>query len=718
MGQNNLDYIFKPRAIAVLGAGRDYSSFGHRVVKYLVDGGFQGPVYPVNPKAKVVHSFPCYARIEDVPKPVDLAVISIPANLVPSAVENCAAHGVKGVIVNSAGFREVGPKGEALEKKLTKVVRDNGMRMIGPNCMGVINTDPETRMNATFSPAPMGPGGLAFMSQSGAMGAAILNYAREMSLGLSMYVSVGNRSDVSVNDLLEKWKDDPKTEAILLYMESFGNPRRFTQIARTITPKKPIIAVKAGRTASGIMAADLHTGEGPSYWEEKSNDATVDALFSQCGVIRVETLEEMFDFARAVISQPLPKGPRVAVLTNGGGPGIMAADALEGMDLDVPPLDPRTISGLEENLLAFASTRNPVDLRADAVSESYSISIPLVLSDPNIDVLLIIYIGVDYSEIADEIIEKTKGSEKPVFVCMMGGDRNDPGITKLIKNSIPVYSFPESACKVVRRMCEYQVEKNRSRGKIKKYKSVDSEKVARIFKKLRKENRLDINPDEMREIAESYGAKAPKGFLVHSEKEAIAAAQEINMPMAVKIFSSQIRKKSDVGGVALDLRTVNEVRDAYISVQESVLQRYPSAKIEGVIVQQMLKGGQEMVLGAYHDPIFGPVLKIGSGGPYADIVRDLQFRIVPITHSEAFEMIKSLKIYPLLEGTRGRRPVHIPSLVDLLCRLSQLIDEFVEIRELEINPLIVYHRKKEIYAVDGKLKLFDPDEMKKLRLKK
>jgi len=700
-----LDKIFRPRSIAVVGASRDTQALGHQVLKCLVEGGYTGPLYPVNPRAKVVHSLPCFQKVADLPDGVDLAVIAVPASRVIPAAEECGRKGIKGLIVITAGFRETGQKGEELEKKLLAVTGKYNMRIMGPNCMGVVNTDPDVSMNATFSPASMKRGRLAFMSQSGAMGVAILNYAEELPLGLSMFASIGNRADISGNDLLDYWKLDPGTDAILLYMESFGNPRRFTQIARTITPKKPIIAVKAGRTASGAMAADSHTGEVRALETGTSADTAVDALFEQCGVIRVETLEAMFDLARAVVNQPLPKGSRVAILTNGGGPGIMAADALEGSDLEVPPLDPRTIDELIEVLPPEASVKNPVDMTADMRGEAYAEAAPLLLKDPNIDVLLVIYIGFEYSKVADAIVEAAAGTDKPVLACMLGGSHEDPGLRTLESAGIPVYRFPESACRVIRRMVDYRRYRERDRGRVKRYRNVGREKVEEIFASARKYGRVDLSLPELRGVAEAYGAKIPKEGYAKSEDQAAEIAEDIGYPVVVKIMSDRIMKKSDVGGVVLDVRNEIELRRAYRMIMEKV-GALRKQSTDGIVVQEMLKGGHELIVGAYHDPIFGPVLKIGAGGPYAELFGDFQFRIVPITPLDAMEMISTLSIYPLLEGTRGRKPVHIPSLVDLLCRASQLVDEFEEIMEFEINPLIVYSRKKDFWAVDGKLRLF------------
>ena len=709
----DLDYIFRPRAIAVVGASRDPASFGHRVLRYLVDGGFQGLIYPVNHHAEVVHSLPCYPRLEAVPGVVDLAVILVPAAEVSAVVEQCARKGVGGIIVISAGFREIGGEGEEREQRLAAQVRRYGMRMIGPNCMGVINTAPELRMNATFAPAELRPGKIAFMSQSGAMGVAILNYIRELSLGLSMYASVGNRADVSANDLLEYWRDDAQTEAILLYMESFGNPRRFTQIARTITAKKPIIAVKAGRTATGLRAADRHTGESAeNRAAHASADVTVDALFEQCGVLRVQTLEELFDLARAIVGQPLPRSTAVAVLTNAGGPGIMAADALEGLMLEVPPLDPRTVDALKELLPPEASVRNPIDMRADAGAALYQKAIALLQADPNVDVLLVIYVGFDYSEVAQVILKKSKSSKKPILVCLMGGDRDDAGLRQLQSGGVPVYSFPESACRVIRHLCDYRRYRERPQGKVKHFRSVDRDRACLQIERARREGRADLRLEELRAVAEAYGAKLTREGIAHSEDEAVELAAKVGYPVVLKVLAPKLRRKSDLGGVALDIRTEAELRSNYVLILENVTRRLPSAVVEGVVVQQMLRGGQELVLGADHDPIFGPVLRLGAGGMYGGIIQDFQFRIIPITLREATEMVRGLKIFPLLDGSRGREPIHLGSLVDLLCRASQLIEEFEEIREFEINPLIVFPRRKDFWAVDGKMRLFGPEELK------
>jgi len=706
----DLDAIFKPRSIAVVGASRDPESFGHRVIRCLVESGFEGPLYPVNPRAGEIHTLPCHPSIKNLPRRVDLAVIVVPASKVIPAVEECAARGIKGVVVISAGFRETGRKGERLEQRLVDLIRKKGMRMIGPNCMGVINTDPHVRMNATFAPADMAEGNIAFMSQSGAMGVAILNYASELGLGLSMFASIGNRADVSANDLLEYWKDDPRIRAILLYMESFGNPRRFTQIARTITPNKPVIAVKAGRSASGARAADEHTGEIEQDVPKgvAGTDVAVDALFSQCGVLRVDTLEGLFDTARAVINLPLPAGEAVGVLTNGGGPGIMAADAMEGLDLHVPPLDPRTIAGLKGFLPAKAGIQNPVDMRADAHVDLYRKAIPLMLDDPNIDVMLVIYIGFDYTGFADAVLPALSQATKPVLMCLMGGSKADRGYRRLVEAGFPVYAFPESAGSVIRRLCDYRRYKERQPGRVKRFKSVDNEAVRDRIGAATEEGRLELNPSEMREICRAYGARVLKEGVARSDDQAAAIAEELGYPVVVKVLSERLRKKSDVGGVMLDLRNETEVRKAYKTVLANVKRRFPAAPLKGVLVQEMLKGGQELILGLEHDAIFGPLLKIGAGGPYADIIRDFQFRIVPITVRDAYDMIESMKIYPLLEGTRGRRPVNIPALVDILCRASQLIETFEEIQEFEIDPLIVFPRRKDVWAVDGRMRLFSP----------
>ncbi len=712
-----LDYIFRPRAIAIVGASREEGSFGARVVRCLLEGHYQGPLYPVNPKAKVINSLPCYRRVEDIPGPVDLAVIVVPAARVLRAVEQCANKGVHAVVVLSSGFKEVGGEGEELERKLLRLVRKHGIRLVGPNCMGTINTDPRVRMNATFAPAGMDHGRIAFLSQSGAMGVAILKYARELSLGLSMFISVGNKADVSANDLLGYWKDDPSTEAVLLYMEGVGNPRRFIQIAREITPEKPVIAVKAGRTASGIQAADSHTGNVEAPKVTISTDVAADALFRQCGVIRVHTLEELFDLGRAIVNQPLPAGNSVAVLTNGGGPGIMASDALEGMDLEVPPLDPRTIEELRKFLPVEASLKNPVDMRADAGPDLYRRAIPLLLEDPNIDVLLVIHVEFEYGEVARAIQEETAGAGKPVLVCLMGGSAEDPGRKILQENDIPVYSFPESACRVIRHQCNYSRYKQKPRGKIKRYRAVDRDSVKAVFERVRKEGREELTLEEVREVARAYGTRILRSELAGSEENAARIARDIGFPVVVKVLSGKLRKKSDVGGVILDLRTETEVKRAYNKVMENLGSRFPSAPVDGVQVQQMLKGGEELIVGADHDPVFGPVLKVGAGGVHADIIRDFQFRIVPVTDQEVMDMIRSLNIYPLLEGSRGRGGIHIPSLMDLLCRASQLIEDFEEIQEFEINPVIIPPRKKEFFAVDGMMRLF-PEKQNRERSEK
>ncbi len=710
MTRRELDILFKPRAVAVVGAGRDPGGFGHLLVKRLVDGGFQGPVYPVNPKARVIHSLPCHASPLDLPEPIDLSIIALPAKKAAEALEKSAEAGARAVLVISAGFRDSGPEGEELERQLVQAASKRGVRLLGPNCMGVINTDPAVSLNATFIRVSMQRGRMALVSQSGAMGAAILSYAEEMGLGLSTYASLGNGADVSVNDMLEYFRDDPDVDAVLLYIESFGDPKRFTAIARSMTPRKPIIAVKAGRTgATGLRRGGEGASEG-GLGIEYGDDRAVDALFLQCGVMRVQSLEEMFDLASAVARGALPKGPRIAILTNGGGPGIMAQDAAEGLDLVVPPLDPRTVAGLERALPARATVRNPVDIRTDADPGLYGETARVILSDPNVDSLLGIYVGPESEKAAASLSAGVKGASKPAFACMMGGWGQEKR-AGAASGSVPHYRFPESACRVIRRMYDYGVGRDLPRGKVKKYRAMDRDKVAVILNAAVQAGRESLRPEELRSIVEAYGAKPPQGGVVFNEEDAVKLANETGYPVVVKAASSGIRKKSDVGGVLLDVGGEDEVRRAYHAVQENVRARYPSAEVRGIIIQRMLKGGRELILGVDRDPIFGPVLKIGAGGPYADIIRDFQYRILPVTPLEARRMINDLKIFPLLEGTRGRRPVHVPSLVDLLCRAGQLISDFDAIMRFEVNPLIAFHGKKDFWAVDGSMTLFPSAEL-------
>jgi acetyltransferase len=697
----NLDSIFRPRSIAIVGTSRKEGTIGRQILHNLVDYGFNGPVYPVNPNAEYVNSIKCYPNVSAIPDQVDLAVIVIPKEFILDVIDECAEKGVKGVVVISAGFKEIGEKGIALEKALVKKIKKYGMRVVGPNCMGVINTDPDIRMDATFGSTLPLDGHVGFMSQSGALGNIILEYADELKIGFSKFVSMGNKADVSSNDLLMDFEDDDKTTIILMYLESFGNPRNFTKIARRVTKKKPIIAVKAGRTIAGAKAASSHTGALAGL------DVAVDALFDQCGVLRASSIEEIFDLAVAFSNQPLPKGNRVAIVTNAGGPGIIATDACVSLGLEMSRFEKKTYEALEKILPEEASTENPVDILGDGGPERYERSLDIVLSDKNVDSVIAIFVPPLISrtvEVAIAISEVSSKYHKPVLGCFMGREEVLSSIQELEKNNIPAYLFPESAAKSIAGMVKYNTLINRKEGDIKSY-DVDREKARRIIEKGLAKEEGYLPPDKVGGILEAYGFTFPKSKLVKNAHEAVSFAQEVGYPVVLKIVSPDVVHKVDAGGVVLDLHDEEEVRKGYSKMLIDVKKNIPDVKIDGVLLQKMITGGKETILGMMMDPSFGPLIMFGLGGIYVEVLQDVSFRIAPISDLDAHEMIKSIKSYQLLAGVRGEKSVDMEALEEYIQRISRLVEDFPEIEEMDINPFVVFEKGKSCTVLDARIRV-------------
>jgi acetyltransferase len=698
-----LNKIFKPKSIAVIGASKRKDSLGYIIVDNLIKSDFNGTIYPVNPKGEVIHSLRSYKSVLEIPDEVDLAIVVVPKEKVFEVVDECGKKGIKGLVTITAGFKEVGGAGIEREKQLVEKIKSYGMRMIGPNCMGVINTDPEIKMNATFSPVSALEGNIAFMSQSGALGVVILGFAREINLGFSQFASVGNKANISGNDLLEYWKDDSRTQVILLYLESFGNPRHFTQLAREITKKKPIIAVKAGRTLAGAKAVSSHTGVLAGI------DLAVDALFEQCGVIRVTSIEELFDLSLAFTGQPIPKGNRIAILTNAGGPGIMATDACVSLGLELAQFSNETKEKLKKGLPEEASVNNPVDMIASANEESYRHSLDCVLDDPNVDSVLVIFVtppaSVSSLKVAKSILEvREKYSDKPVLGCLMGKEEIWSGIQELKKHKIPIYTFPEGAAKALSSLEKYRRWINRPEGKIKTF-VVDKEKVKNIIEKAKQEKRSRLTDEEVRNILQIYGFPLTKSALTKNIDSAIEFYRKIKSPVVLKVTSKKIVHKSDIGGVIVDLRNESELKDGYQKIKMNLEKHNLLNDIDGITIQEMVKGGKETILGMTVDPSFGPLIMFGLGGVYVEVLKDVSFKVLPITDIDAKEMIASIKGYEILKGIRGELPVDMDILVESLQRLSQLVMDFDEIIELDMNPFIVSSEKENCKIVDARMSI-------------
>jgi acetate---CoA ligase (ADP-forming) len=683
----SLDAIFNPRTIAVIGASRTPGTVGYEIVHNLLAEGFTGALYPVNPKATSVHSVPAYARIEDVPVPVDLAIVTVPKERALEVAEACGRSGVRALVVITAGFKEVGGAGVEREQQLLAVAQRYGMRIIGPNCLGVVSTAEDVRMNATFAPIMPPAGPVSFMSQSGAMGVTILDYAAEYGIGVHHFVSVGNKVDVSGNDLIEYWATDPTTRVILMYLENFGNPRKFTRIAREVTKSKPIIAVKAGRTAAGARAASSHTGALAGL------DTATDALLAQCGVLRVDSVEELFDMAMAFGQLPVPQGNRVAVVTNAGGPGIIITDACEARGLVVAELSAETQARLRQNLPEEASVRNPVDMIATATPESYRLALEAVLADPNIDAAIAAFVPplrVRQQDVARSIVAARQTCpEKPIAAVLMGRAGLPEGRADLREAGIPAYIFPESAARSLAAMYRYRQWQQRPAGTIREF-DVRRDEVSRIIAAACSRGGGFLEKDDVLSVLGAYGLDTLGSGRAASADEAVSVARSIGLPVVLKVDSPDIVHKTDVGGVALDLRDDDAVRSAFDGMMQRVRAVHPDARVDGVTVERFVRGGRETIIGVSQDPSFGPVIMFGLGGIYVEALRDVAFRVQPVSDVDAAEMVRSIRGVQLLEGMRGEAPSDMAALEEAIQRISQLVGEHPQIMELDINPFIVF----------------------------
>ncbi|GAB4389394.1 MAG: GNAT family N-acetyltransferase [Thermodesulfovibrionales bacterium] len=699
-----------PRSIAVVGASRNPESVGGAVFRNLIQGGYKGTVFPVNPKAASISGVLAYPSVLDVPGNIDVAVIVVPARTVLDVVDECGRKGVWGLVIITAGFGEAGEEGRELERKLKEKVLSYGMRVIGPNCLGVLNADPEINMNATFSPIAPPAGNLSIGTQSGALGLALLDYAHSINLGLARFVSIGNRIDISSNDLLEFWEDDDATDIVLLYLESFGNPRKFSRIARRVSRKKPVIAVKAGKSAVGARAATSHTGA------LAASDVAVDAMFRQAGVTRVVNIEEMFNVARALAYQPAPKGPRVGILTNAGGPGVLASDACEGWGLVVPELSEETKVRLRAELPAEASVSNPVDMLAAASPEAYGRALSIMLEDPGLDAVIVIYIPplvTRPEDVSSAIAEALKGyaGEKTVLACFMILGKPAADLSLGGRRFVPMYTFPEDAVQALARAYQHHEHRSREEGVVPAFGDVDADRTRkRVFEGLRvPPGGIWLLPETAMALLADYGIQAVETRTAASAEEAAEKAAALGFPVVMKVNSTTIVHKTDVGGIALGLRTRDEVRQAFSDMTAKLDALGLSSEMQGVVVQPMLRGGQEVIVGMSQDPVFGPLVMVGLGGIHVELVKDIAFSLHPLTDLDPERMLASLKGRPLLEGWRGNPRRDLAALKDVLLRFSALVEDFPEIDQMEINPLLVFPEGGGCSAVDARIFVKPPE---------
>ncbi len=712
-GGSGLEAIFRPKSIAVIGASRDRGTVGGALFHNLLKHEYQGAVYPVNPKSAIVQSVRAYPTISDVPEAVDLAVIVVPAAYVNATLDECGRKGVKAAVVITAGFKEIGGEGVEREKELVAIARRHGMRLVGPNCLGVVNTEAGVRMNATFTPPYPPAGSVAFSSQSGALGLAILQYASVLGIGISHFVSVGNKADVSGNDLLEFWEHDPGTSMLLLYLESFGNPQRFLELARRISRRKPIIAVKSGRTRAGRRAASSHTGS------LAGADTAVTALCQQAGVIRTDTLEEMFDVAMLLGNQPVPHGNRVGIVTNAGGPGIMASDACESHGLEIPSLADETVRALREFLPAEASTKNPVDMIASATPESFERAVRLVANDPNVDSLIVLYVPpivTNPGDVARAIVRgneaakkdlKEKGLHaKPIVSCFLGTHGMPDELRSLQEDDIPSYTFPEASAIAIARAVKYGQWLGTPDGTVPQFTDVDRAATRDLIDRALSRGGAAgawLTPDEVAWLLAAWKIATPAVAFARTAVEAASAAERLGFPVAVKLASETITHKSDVGGVRLDLRSAKEVSDAFAKIEKKLEAIRRRDEMTGVTVQPMIREGLETIVGMTRDPSFGPLLLFGLGGVQVELLKDVVFRVHPLTDRDAAQMVRGIRGAKLLEGYRGAPPGDLARLEETILRLSQLAGEFPEIVEMDLNPLKVLPPGKGCVVLDARV---------------
>jgi acetate---CoA ligase (ADP-forming) len=693
--------LLHPRSVAVVGASRDEGALGRIVLDNLAE--FKGPVYAVNPAAREIGGRPCFPRLTDVPGPVDLAVIAVPAPAVEQAIADCAAAGVRGAVVISAGFAEVSEEGAAVQARLRARAREAGFRLVGPNCLGVMNTHEDVRLDATFAPAFSPPGNVGILSQSGALGLAVLDHARQLNLGVSTFVSAGNKADVSGNDLLAYWKDDPRTEVVALYLESFGNPRRFARLAPEVARRKPVVAVKSGRSAAGSRAASSHSASLACL------DVAVDALFAQAGVIRTETLEGLFDVVALLATQPVPPGPRVGVITNAGGPGILLADACEALGLELPELAPQTQERLRGFLPAAATVRNPVDLLAAAGPEPFARAVAAVGQDPAVDALVAIYVPPRVTQPEEVAAALARGAgevpaEKPVLTVFLSSRGAPAVLASGPRGALPSFSFPENAARALAAAERYGRWRRRPRGEVFRLAEPARALVRAIVEPVLSSatGPVWLQPEDVAAVLEAAGIPQPAQRQV-APAGAAAAAAEMGYPLVAKAVAPGLVHKTEVGGVVLGLHSAADVEQAVRSLRERLGQA--GHRLEAVLLQREVTGGIEALVGVVGDPTFGPLVVAGLGGVQAELLRDAAFRLTPVSDLDAAEMVDGLRLRALLDGYRGSAPGDRTALLELIQRVSALTEALPELREMDLNPVRVLPPGDGLVVLDARLRV-------------
>lgn len=701
MLKEQLDKIMRPKAIAVVGASTKDHTIGSDIMKRLKEYKFTGDIYPVNPKGGEIEGFKAYTNVKEIPGNVDLAIIVIAQKFVLQAIDDCHEKGIKGICIISAGFKEAGAEGAAAEKELVAKLKEYGMRCVGPNCLGVVNTAPDIRMDGCFAESLPERGNIGFVSQSGALGGGILNILKDLNLGFAQFISIGNQADINAETAMEYWENEDDVEQILLYMESIQNPANFRKLASRITKKKPILALKAGRSAAGASAASSHTGS------LAGADKAANALLMQSGVIREYSLKNLFATAKVFATSAIPKGDRVAIITNSGGPGIMATDAVCEYGMQMAKISDETKEKLRSFLPAAASVKNPIDMIASAPIEHYKQTIETVMADENVDMIVAIYLpflGLKDIDVAQAMMEiKAKHPEKPLIGVFMTKSEFFTKLSNMDVN-MPFFMYAEEAVDGLQRLNQQRLWMERPEGKRPVY-DVDKAKAEKIIKGAVAEGRAQLTTLESIDVLDAYGIRACKYGLATNEEEVAQLGNSIGYPVVMKMTSKTTSHKTDVGGVRVNIQSEEQLREEYRDLIAKLTEKGLIDGLEGVIIQEMVKGNREMVCGVATDPQYGPMMMFGLGGVFIETMKDVTFRIAPLTDVDADEMIKSVKAYELLKGARGTKPADIAQIQETLLRLSQMVNDFKFIDELDINPLLISEKTGEGIAVDGRIKV-------------
>src|SRR4030042_552714 len=691
-----LDSFFNPKSIAIIGASRTPGKVGYDILKNSIQYGYQGAVYPINPGATEILGVKCYPSIFDVSDKIDLAVVVVPSKNVLEVNEQCGKKGIDSAIIITAGFRESGSEGAKLENDLVKKAKKAGVRFIGPNCLGLIDT--HSGVNASFAAGMPHKGSIGFFSQSGALCLAVLDRALPEEIGFSKFISMGNKADISDTDIMLALAEDDNTKVILGYIEGVSDGRSFMEVASKVSKKKPLIILKSGITTSGARAASSHTGA------LAGREAAFDAAFKQSGVIKAHTMGELFNYALAFANQPLPEGPNIAILTNSGGPGIIAADASDKSDLQIVPLHKDTIDELSTFLPPVASFYNPIDILGDSGAEWYEKALYTVLKDEKIQgvvVLLTPTAVVDVDATAKAIANIANLVDKPILTSFMGKKSVESGSKILMNYNVPNYSYPEEAIYSLNAMYRYHVWINRPE-KTYPHLSGLKKKVVNVFEDIKKEGRERLTESEVHEVLNAYGFLQPKSLLARTSEDAVAASKGIGYPVAMKIVSPQIIHKSDIGGVKINLNNKKDVENAFFEITTRVRNIMPTAHIDGVMIQEMIKDGREVIIGITNDAQFGHMIMFGLGGIYVEVLKDFFLRITPLSQEDAHEMIREIKTFPLLRGVRGEAEADIEAIEKSLLILSQMALDFPQIIEADINPLLIKKRGEGVVAIDAR----------------